>query len=150
MIPLLFISGILAGDFSFDRVDIISEDPATFINYDLPNFGVNTTTSAIRFVEQIKLVFETPLEGLSIGASIGSQSVFYEKPIKTSSFYYGAGIQSALLLPRGIFADLSWRPGPMRIALGVSMVSSATWTRPDWTAWDVLPTLGIGIGPNRK
>ena len=31
---------------------------------------------------------------------------------------------------------------------GVTHASEATWARPAWTEWKVLPTLALGFGPN--
>ncbi|MBN1337001.1 MAG: hypothetical protein JXB39_13670 [Deltaproteobacteria bacterium] len=131
----------------FDRVDLVSEDPATWLNYDVPMVGVNTTTVAVRWIEQVKVSWRLPVQGLSIGTSLASLSVFWEHPVwSTAGISAGAGLQTALLLPRGVFADVAWRKGRFRVAAGVGAVSGATWADLDWTAWNVVPTLGLGVG----
>ncbi len=136
-----------AAKFRFQRVDLISEAPGSFLNYDLPMFDVNLQTSAIRWVEQIQVVFELPVQGLSAGISLDSQTLCYERPLlPAAGLYYGGGIQTDLLMPRGLLVDSSWRWRRLRLAVGASAVSGSTWRRPDWTSWDLLPTAGIGVG----
>ncbi len=131
----------------FDRVDLISEDPASWLNYDVPMAGVNATTVAVRWIEQVKVSWRLPTPGLTLGTSLASQSLFWERPVSVAAgLSAGAGVQTTLLLPRGAFADVSWRRGRFRAAVGVGAVSSATWTDLDWTAWDLVPTLGLGVG----
>jgi len=148
LLPLLLLAGpARPAVLAFDRVDLVSEDPAAWLNYDVPMLGVNATTVAVRWLEQVKVSWRLPVDGLSLGTSLSSQSVFWEHPVwAAAGLSAGAGVQSALLLPRGAFADLAWRRGRFRAAVGVGAVSGATWTDLDWTAWDVVPTLGIGVG----
>lgn len=133
--------------FGFDRVDVVAEDPGTWMNYDLPMGTSYPPSLAIRFLSQVKPVWTTPVEGLTIGTSLASQSVVYEQPLwKQAGLYWSAGLQTQLLMPRGALAGLAWRRGHFRIGAGVSAVSGSSWARPDWTTWSFLPTLGFGIG----
>ncbi len=137
----------LQGQIRFDRVDLVSEDPGTWVNYDLPLAPVYALPAGIRFVEQIKPVFTLPWEGWYVGASLASQSVAYERSLLPSAnLFWSAGLHTRLLLPRGVHGGLAWRWGVMRLALGVSVTSEATWARPSWRQWSVLPTVGIGVG----
>lgn len=135
----------MLGQNPLDRVDLVSEDPGTWVNYDLPVVGANSTATVLRFVEQLKLVWRTPVERLFVGTSIASQSLVYEHPLLEKSLFLSAGLQTKLLLPRGITAGLAWRAGYVRLGAGVSVLSSASWSNLNWTRWSVLPTVGVGI-----
>lgn len=136
-----------APSFAFDRVDLIAEDTGTWINYELPVIGASTTTSAVRFVEQVKVSVSLPVEGLYAGASIQSQSVSYEWLLAPRwGLGLNAGLHTKLLLPRGLFLTGVWRVWRTRVAFGVSVTSATSWARPDWSSWVVLPTVGFGLG----
>jgi hypothetical protein len=132
---------------SFDRVDLLSEDTGTWVNYELPLVGANTTTTLVRFVEQVKVSFTLPVERFYAGVSFASQSLNYEYPLVPSwGLGLNLGLHTKLLLPRGVFLSASWRCWHTRVAVGVSLTSVASWARPDWSSWTVLPTLAIGFG----
>ena len=145
-------SGRSAG-FGFDRVDLLSEDPGTFLHYDAPMAGQNLQAFGMRFIEQVKVVARLPLPSLSAGgrwyagASVQSQSLSYEHPLlKDSGLYATGALQTRLLLPRGVTAGLAFRTGVLRVGVSVSAFSQASWARPNWQQWSVLPTLGVGLG----
>lgn len=131
----------------FDRVDIVSEDPGTWLNYELPVAGTYPTRAALRFVTQIRPVWTTPIEGLTFGTSIQSQSLSYERPLPfLPQLHWNVTLQTRLLLPRGVNAGLAWRWKWFRIGAGVSASTAASWSAIDYRAWNVLPVLGIGVG----
>lgn len=135
----------LAEPFRFDRVDILAADPGTWINYDLPQVGVATTQTVVRLVEQVSVSWQLPNSPFYLGTSLASQSLAYELPIKGNVGVH-AGVQTALLLPRGAFLGAHARVGRLRLGLGASALSSASWARPDWSQWHVLPTVAVGVG----
>jgi len=146
MSAVMILVAVQAGGFGVERVDLVSEDTGTWLNYDLPDGLTYPTGFALRFVEQVKVVWKTPWPGFSIGTSIASQSIVYEKPLMPEyQLFWSGGIQTVLLLPRGVLLGVAWRPGMFRLGFGLSMVSSATWRRPAWNSWTVLPTVGLGI-----
>ena len=149
MMMLLSAMALAASPVKLDRVDLIAEDPGTFLNYELPAAGTYPTKAAVRFVTQVKPVLEMPsLPGWHLGLSIASQSLVYEKPLSVPNLYFSGGIQSSLFLPRGVLAGVAYRPGRWRIGLSCSAVSGATWTRfGGYGQWTVLPALGVGVGP---
>lgn len=132
----------------FDRIDVLAEDPGTWWLDDLPRAGWNGGTVALKGLAQVKVVVALGGDGLQLGISASSQSLVLERPIWPSADLYAwGGLQTALLLPRGLMAGISYRPGPVRISVGVSAVSSASWARPDWSSFALLPTIGLGFGP---
>lgn len=145
MIALLLVAAASAGDLHLDRVELLSTDPGVWLNYDLPTLASRPTTTAIRFVTQVQPVVALPADGWHIGASIVSQSVSFEQPFGDTPFGWAAGVQAALLLPRGVFAEATADLGPVRLGLGGSLLSQATWARlGGFGRWD--PMLGVTVG----
>lgn len=143
-----------AAGFGFDRVDLVSEDTGLWLNHEVPSAGAYPTRAALRFVTQVKVVFDLPgLEGLQAGASLSSQSVSLERPLDLGflpkGFYWHAGLQTRLLMPRGVFGGLAYRWKWFRVGAGVSALSGASWATPTWSSWTVVPTLGLGVGAQR-
>jgi hypothetical protein len=147
MIWALIISAAFGGPLRFDRVDLIAEDPALWVNDDLARLPQVPRLGPIRYLSQVKVVIELPMEGVYFGTSLSSQSIVAERLIVSELPIYGySGIQAGLFLPRGIMGGLAYREGPLRVGIGFSALSSATWRRPDWSVWSWLPSVGIGIG----
>lgn len=144
----LLAAALAASPIAFDRVDIVSEDPGLWLNYDVPAARAYPISTGVRLLKQVKPVVRiVPVEGLYAGVSLQSQSVTYEgKLLPQYGLTWSAGVQTRLLLPTGAFGGVAWRVWRMRFGLGVSAISAASWARPDWTNWKVLPTVGIGIG----
>ena len=134
----------------FDRVDLLSEDPGLWLHYDVPMLGTYALQPALRFVEQVKVVFRLPWQGFFFGASIGSQSLVYELPLAgIRGLSLTGGIQTQLLFPRGLLVGLAYRLGPVRLGVSMSALTAGSWERPqDVIAGRpiVLPTFGLGLG----
>lgn len=130
-----------------ERIDLVSEDPGSWLVDEVPRVGVAPRATAMRWLEQVKVSGAIPRASLVIGASLASQSVAVRRPLTHRAPVYGqVGVTSALGLPRGVLAGAEvWR-GPVRLGLGLHLVSRATWDRPVWDSWRVLPGVGIGIG----
>ena len=131
----------------FERVDVLSEDPGLWLYQDAGRLGVDALTPTIRFLSQVKPVFSLPVEELSVGVSLGSQSLVYERALLESiHLSWTVGLQTRLLLPRGALVGLAWRVGPLRLGLSLSVFSEASWANVDYRSWTALPTFGLGIG----
>ena len=151
MIALWLASVAAAGTVGLDRVDLLAEAPSTWLNHELPRAGHSPRTAALRFVQQVQPVFYTPIDGLTVATSLSAQTLHLDHAlVPRAGLSVGAGLQTQLLLPTGLLADVGWRQGPLRVGVGVSALSSATWRRPDWTVWTALPAVGIGIGRNPR
>jgi len=136
-----------SASFGFDRVDLLSEDPGTWLHYEMPMMGTYPTAPALRFVEQVKVVFGLPVKGLYAGVAIGSQSLVYEYPLLADKgVFLTGGLQTRLLFPRGVLLGLAWRVGMFRFGASLSAITGGTWQRPGDTALLLLPTVGVGIG----
>ena len=147
MAVLWLVTAQAPATFGFERVDLLSEDPGLWVHQEAGRLGVDPLTATIRFLSQVKPVFSLPVEGLSAGVSLGSQSLVYERPLLPSMHLsWTVGLQTRLLLPRGALLGLAWRVGPLRLGLSLSVFSEASWARVDYRPWTVLPTFGLGIG----
>ena len=153
-LPLVAASlSLAAAPVRFDRVDVLSEDAGTFLNYDLPlSSAYYSSQVGVRFLEQVKAVITLPVSGLYAGASYASQSLAYEGMLWRSwegrGLVWTAGLHTRLLLPYGAHLGVAWRFGYVRVGAGASVSTAATWTRPEWNQWRVLPVLVLGFGPN--
>lgn len=136
-----------AATFGFDRVDVISEDPGSFLHYDVPLVGVYPTAPGLRFVEQVKVVFRLPVDGLYVGASLASQSLTYEWGLtKRVPLFLTGGLQTRLLFPRGLTLGIAWRFNRVRLGASLSAFTNGSWSGPGFFAPTILPTIGIGVG----
>ncbi|MBN2798868.1 MAG: hypothetical protein JXX28_06935 [Deltaproteobacteria bacterium] len=146
MIALLTTLAFAGGPIGFDRIDLLAEDPGTWLAYDAGSG--NTTAIGVRFITQVKPVWTTPVDGLTVGTSLSSQSLVYEHPL-VGGLSLGGGVQTRLMLPAGAVASFSYWAGPVRVAGGLSVLSSASWANPSWASWHALPTVGLGVGRRR-
>lgn len=137
--------------FGFDRVDLLSEDPGTWLHHDVPLLPGYPVIPLVRFVEQVKPVFHLPVRGLYAGVSIGSQSLVYEHPLwEEKGLFWSAGLQTRLLYPSGALLGVAWRFSRFRVGLSLSCFTDSGWGRPVPGAVSFLPTLGFGIGRDRS
>jgi hypothetical protein len=144
---------LAAAPVRFDRVDVLSEDGGTFLNYDLPLSSVYYSSQVgARFLEQVKAVITLPVTGLYAGASVASQSLAYEGMLWRTwdgrGLVWTTSLHTRLLLPYGAHVGVAWRFGYVRLGAGASVSTQATWTHREWNQWRVLPVLALGFGPN--
>jgi hypothetical protein len=145
--------------FALERIDLVAADPGTWVNYDLPMAGAAPGAAVLRFVEQVQVVLATPVEHVYLGVSIGSQSMVLEYGPDTLMAHppralggvsvYG-GIQAVTLLPRGAIFGVALSSESLRVSAGASLLSAATWRRPAYLQWNVLPTIGLGLRLGRR
>lgn len=137
----------------FDRIDLFNEQVSSFVNYDVPSAPAYPPGTALRLVEQLNVSLTLPVRGLYVNASLRSQGISYEDKMIYSDdsgrgFYWVFGLSTRLLMPHAVNFGIAWRFSAVRVSLGVQAESGATWARPNWNQWQVLPTLGLGFGPN--
>lgn len=139
----------LAAPIRLDRVDLLSEAPATWLSDEAPRLRHTTTVPVIRWVEQVTVAVGLP-EGVEVDLSLAAQSLRLERPLPWADLAVGGGVTTRLGLPTGALLGASWRPGPVRLGLSAVLLSDASWARPEWSRWRLLPGVGIGIGPDRR
>ena len=91
-----------------ERVEILSEDPGTWLHYELPLAHHRPSTAALRLLEQVQPVWRTPWPDVLVGTSLAVQTVQLERPLGESPLRWSAGLQTALLCPRGVVGALHW------------------------------------------
>ena len=127
------------------RVEILSEDPGTWLHYELPMAASRPSTAAVRLIEQIQPVWQSPWTDIYIGTSLTVQTLQIERPLGDESLRWSAGIQTALLCPKGVVGALHWQRKRLHLSAGLSLSSMASWQHRSWNQWTLLPTAGIGI-----
>lgn len=139
MIPLVVLTGTaLGGPLSLARVELLSLDPGTFVGQELPLAGVRPGTTTARWLQQVQPVLRLGDGPLALGLSVASQSVSWDEPL--GPFVLSAGVQTRLALPVGVFGGLSRDLGPVRLGVGGSYRSLATWAYLDgYRDWVLSP-----------
>jgi hypothetical protein len=147
MIGLLLSLSMAMADpgWRLERVEILSEDPGSWLHYELPMARYRPSTAALRFVEQVQPVWQTPWEGIVLGTSLSIQTLQIEQALGETGLSWSAGVQTKLLCPRGLVGALHWERNRLHLAAGISASSMASWQNPSWSVWQVLPTAGIGL-----
>jgi len=146
VIPLLLaLQGTAeAGPVRFERVDLISESDGSWARDELSRAGQTPRFAAIRYLEQLTPVIRK--DRLQLGLSLATQSVRWEQPLAGTHFGLNGGLQLDSGLPNGLLAGGFVHAGPLRIGVSASLTSGASWGRPVYDGWRLLPSLGIGIG----
>ncbi len=142
----------LALPVGFDRVDVVSQAPGTWLHDEVALFGVYATGPALRFAEQLTLVWTLPVEGLTLQTSLATQSLDYEGALGRRGDWSGwwhFGVQTRLLVPSGYHFGLAARWRWLRVGAGLSVFSGAGWGNLRWDGWRILPTVGLGVGRSR-
>ncbi len=117
-----------------------------------PGVTVTPTTPAVRFVEQLTVVWTTPIEGLTVQTSLAAQSLDYEGLLGRRgdlSSWWHAGVQTRLGVPSGWHFGFAGRWRQVRVGASLSVISGAGWGNLRYDHWRVLPTVGVGIGRQR-
>ena len=128
------------------RLEILADDPGTFLHWELVMLGARPGITAVRFLEQVQPVWRTPWPQLMLGTSLSSQSLTWEQPFTAgSSWGWRGGIQTQTLLPRGLILAGWWRGQHLELAGGLSLLSGASWSQPDWRHWQPILTLGLSL-----
>ena len=133
-----------AGPIQFDRVDLVSESDGSWVRDELTRAGVSTRFTMVRWVEQLTPVIRK--DRVQLGLSLATQSLRWEQPIAHTHVHLNGGVQFTAGLPNGLLAGGAIRTGPLRVGVSASLVSAASWSRPVYDGWRLLPSLGIGIG----
>ena len=127
------------------RVEILSEDPGTWLHHELPMASSRPSTAAVRLLEQIQPVWQSPWPDILIGTSLTVQTVQLERDLGELPLSWSAGVQTALLCPRGVVGAIHWKKQKLHLSAGLSLSSMASWQHRRWNQWTLLPTAGIGI-----
>ena len=143
---LWVLSGVSLAGPQLDRIELLADDPGTFLNWELPMLGARPGITLVRFAEQVQPVWHTPWDGWTVGTSLSTQSLGYAQALGPSAkLGWRAGLQTRLLLPSGVVSTLWWRGEHIELAGGISLISDASWRRPSWSSWQALPTASVSL-----
>ena len=137
-----------AAPVQLDRVDLLSESPGTWLAYEAPRLATAPGVAALRWAAQVSPVLS--VGNVELSASLSAQSVAVRAPFADDRLSVDAGLVTRAFLPVGGRVGVAWRPGPVRLGLSLVALADATWVRRDYASWTLLPTLGFGIGRDRR
>lgn len=147
MIGWLAAAALATAPVGLDRVDVLAEAPGLWVSQELPRFTTTPRVGAVRFLTQVQPVLWTPVEGLQLGLSLQAQTLLVERPVLPhAGLHLTGGLVTRAGLPAGVQLGGAWRPGNVRLGLSAIVLSSASWARPEWSSWRLLPGLGLGVG----
>ena len=130
-----------------ERIDVFSDEALDFWLDDVPRLGVGPRATAVRWIEQIGVVTAFRRASLVVSLSIDRQSVRLRRPVSNRyPLYASGGLITHLGLPAGAAVGMEHWVGPVRIGFALRAESSASWARPKWNHWRVLPGIGVGVG----
>lgn len=144
MATWLLLGLAVAGEWGVDRVEILSESDGSWMRDELPRWSSSERFVAVRFIEQVQGVMALPPQGLRVGLSLRNQTVRWEREV-APAIHVGVGSVHHAGLPVGALTSLAWGPRAIRVGTALTATSSASWARPAWNQWRVLPTVGIGV-----
>lgn len=130
---------------ALERVEILALDPGTWPARHAPLVPTQPAMQAVRLALQVQPEWRLGGSRWVLGTSVAALSVAHEAPIG-GRFSWTAGVQTRLGLPNGAFAGVLMQHGVLRSGVGTSVRSDATWARPRWDHWEVLPALSLSIG----
>ena len=90
-------------------------------------------------------MLEFPGDAVFVGLSLASQSLVVERPI-VGRFGLSGGVSARAFLPRGAMLGAYGRFGRVRLGLSANVLAAATWSRPVYDSWRVVPGVGVGVG----
>ena len=132
-----------------DRIDLISEAAPDWQRHDLRRLGTYPEAGTVRWLAQITAAGAAG--PATFGLSLQNQWIGLRGALTPDkSMHVEAVAITTAFLPTGGRAGLSARIGPVRIGVSLVASSGATWVRPRYGSWSVVPAFGFGIGPNPK
>lgn len=144
MVGWLLCGLAFAGEWGVDRIEVITESDGTWLRDELPRWGSAERVVAMRFVEQVQVVTAVPLDGVRVGLSLRNQTLRWENEF-APAVHLGVGSVHRAGLPVGGMVGLAWGPRAIRVGTALTATSAASWARPNWSQWRVLPTVGVGV-----
>ncbi len=134
------------------RVELLADDPGQWLIHELPMMAARPGPGLLAYGAQIQPVWT--LGPVELGTSLAAQTLQWAPTLQTfGDDELGAvlGVQTRLGLPVGPLAALSWAHEGVWFDLGVSARADASWARPQWRTWSVVPAVGVGwVPPARR
>ena len=130
-----------------ERVDLFSEQATGFWIDDVPRLGVGPRVTGLRWAEQVSVAVDFPRASVVLETSLARQSLRLRRPLSHRFPVYVSGaVITHLGLPAGAGGGAEVWLGPLRLGGGLYGESRASWARPTWDHWRLLPGIGVGLG----
>lgn len=148
MMSIALLTATVSAGVHLDRVELLADDPGTFVYDELPLLAARPGGTALRAAAQVQPVLGFG-SGLTLGVSMAALTPGYELEASGNSHGFGflAAVPTRLGLPSGLVLAGTFRHGPLWVDLGVRATSGATWRTPRYGDLRVGPTLGVGWIP---
>ncbi len=134
-----------AAPLALDRVELVAEEPGTWLLDDLPTVTSRPASTTLRWLEQVQPVLRLGDGPLRVGVSWTMQGVFYAHTL--GALELEGGVQTSLGLPVGAGVSAGLPLGSWRLGAGVGARCGASWADPRFTAWRVVPAVGLAWRP---
>jgi hypothetical protein len=152
---IALVATALGAPLQLDRVDLLSEAPGTFLRDEAPRLGALPGPVAVQWLSQVSVVASAgPVD---VSASFDAQTVSL---VRRASIPVGSrgevplsgevGVVARGLLPVGVRMGIGWRPNALRFGVSVVALTDATWRSPAWRHLTLVPSLGVGVGRDRR
>jgi len=129
-----------------DRVEVIADDPGTYLTDEVPLLAARPGGTLLRGVAQVQPVLGWG-EHFTLGLSLSSITPGLEVSTGTDGLGLLVAMPTRLGLPSGALIAATWRRGPLWADIGMRAASGATWHAPQYSDLRVAPTVGIGWVP---
>lgn len=145
-----WLSVAFAGPVALDRVELLADDPGSFLVDDVPLVLARPGVVSLRALGQVQPVARVGERGLTVGLSLSSLSVGWESTPDARGFGALVAIPTRLGLPVGAVVGGVYRRGPLWVDVGLAARTDATWARPAFSPVRVGPTVGVGWVPKGR
>ena len=129
---------------TLDRVELLADDPGTFVSDELPLLAARPGTAGLHFVAQVQPVVRFD-SGLTVGASLSAWTVGWETRPDARGLGGLVAVPTRLGMPAGLVVAGSWSRGLLWVDVGLRAASGASWVDPSWRDVRVGPTVGLGV-----
>lgn len=149
MITLLLMQAVAGAGAHLDRIEVVSDDPGTFLSDELPMMRARPGATGLRALAQVQ-----PVIGVGRFVTVGVSLTALTPAVELSDDQTGFGailaVPTRLGLPTGALIAGSWRQGPLWLDVGLRAHNGASWLVPSGGDLRVGPTIGLGWIPARQ
>ena len=134
-----------AAPVALERIELVAEEPGTWLLDDLPTVTTRPASVTLRWLEQVQPVLRLGESPLRIGVSWTMQGIFYAHDL--GGLELEGGVQTSLGLPVGAGVTARRALGSWELGAGLGARCGASWADPRFTSWRVVPAVGVAWRP---
>ncbi len=146
MIALLLMHAVAGTGPHLDRIEVVSDDPGTFVYDELPMLRARPGATGLRALAQVQPVIGVG-RFVTVGVSLTALTPAVELSDDQTGFGAVLAMPTRLGLPTGAIIAGSWRQGPLWLDVGLRAHTGASWLVPAGGDLRVGPTIGLGWVP---